>query len=87
MPELPEVEAVARALRLHKGIVDVLQRALECCLNPAPDFRDPKWWFQGLQRALRAYDREGKSCRRCGKPVRRIEQGGRSTYFCAHCQR
>ncbi|MGA8222551.1 MAG: DNA-formamidopyrimidine glycosylase family protein, partial [Candidatus Acidiferrales bacterium] len=75
------------ARRLHKNIVDVLHRALECCLNPAPDFRDPKWWFQGLERILRVYGREGKSCRRCGKPVERIEQGGRSTFFCAHCQR
>jgi formamidopyrimidine-DNA glycosylase len=73
--------------KLHKSIVDVLQRALECCLNPAPNFRDPNWWFQGLERILRVYGREGKSCRRCGEPVRRIEQGGRSTYFCARCQR
>jgi len=66
----------AEVRRLHKAIVDVLQRALECCLNPAPNFRDPKWWFQGLERILRVYGREGKSCRRCGQPVRRIEQGG-----------
>jgi formamidopyrimidine-DNA glycosylase len=72
---------------LHKAIVDVLQRALECCLNPAPNFHDPKWRFRGLERILRVYGREGKSCRRCSKPVRRIEQGGRSTYFCAQCQR
>jgi formamidopyrimidine-DNA glycosylase len=38
---------------LHKAIVDVLQRALECCLNPAPNFRDSNWWFQGLERILR----------------------------------
>jgi formamidopyrimidine-DNA glycosylase len=75
------------ARRLHKSIVDVLHRALECCLHPAPDFRDPNWWFQGLERILRVYGREGKSCRRCGNPVQRIEQGGRSTFFCAHCQR
>ncbi|HEX4076423.1 MAG TPA: hypothetical protein VHX49_13565 [Candidatus Acidoferrales bacterium] len=31
------------ARRLHKGIVDVLRRALECHLHPAPDFRDPNW--------------------------------------------
>jgi len=73
--------------RLHKAIVDVLQRALECSLNPAPNFRDASWWFQGLERVLRVYGREGKKCRRCGRPVRRIEQGGRSTYFCAQCQR
>ncbi len=72
--------------RLHKAIVSVLRRALECCLDPAPDFRDPKWWFQGLERILRVYGREGKPCRRCGKAIRRISQGNRSTFFCAGCQ-
>ena len=73
--------------RLHKAIVSVLKRALECCLHPAPNFRDPDWWFQGLETILRAYDRDGKPCRRCGEPIRRIAQGGRSTYYCAHCQK
>ncbi len=71
---------------LHKAIVSVLARALECCLHPAPDFRDPEWWFQGLESILRAYGREGKPCRRCGEPIRRIAQGGRSTYCCKRCQ-
>jgi formamidopyrimidine-DNA glycosylase len=77
----------AEARCLHKAIVSILDRALECCLHPAPDFRDPEWWFQGLERILRAYDREGESCRRCGKLIQRIEQGGRSTYCCLHCQK
>jgi formamidopyrimidine-DNA glycosylase len=75
------------ARRLHKAIVDVLHRALECCTNPAPDFRDPQWWFQGLESVLRVYGREGEKCRRCGGLVQRIEQGGRSTYFCEQCQK
>jgi len=33
------------------------------------------------------YGREGEPCVRCGSRIRRIQQGGRSTYFCAHCQR
>ena len=73
--------------RLHKAIVSVLARALECCLHPPPDFRDAKWWFQGLEAILRAYGREGKPCRRCGAPIQRIEQSGRSTYFCRRCQK
>jgi len=77
----------AEARRLHKAIVSVLARALECCLHPAPDFRDPEWWFQGLELILRVYGREGESCRRCGKLIQRIEQGGRSTYCCLHCQK
>ncbi|GAC1627931.1 MAG: bifunctional DNA-formamidopyrimidine glycosylase/DNA-(apurinic or apyrimidinic site) lyase [Candidatus Acidiferrum sp.] len=75
------------ALRLHKAIVSVLRRALECCLHPAPQFRDPDWWFQGLESILRAYGREGKACRRCGEQMIRIEQGGRSTYCCPSCQK
>jgi formamidopyrimidine-DNA glycosylase len=73
--------------RLHNAIVDVLRRALECCLHPAPDLRDAKWWFQGLERNLRVYGREGKKCRACKGPIVRIEQGGRSTYWCARCQK
>jgi formamidopyrimidine-DNA glycosylase len=76
-----------QARRLHKAIVSVLRRALECCLHPAPDFRNPEWWFQGLEKILRVYGREGKPCRRCGEVIRRISQGGRSTYFCGRCQR
>jgi formamidopyrimidine-DNA glycosylase len=75
------------ARRLHKAIVSVLSRALECCLHPAPDFRDPEWWFQGLEETLCAYGREGKPCRRCGNPIQRIALGGRSTYCCWQCQK
>ena len=35
---------------------------------------------------LAVYDREGKRCRRCGTPVERIVQAGRSTYYCPGCQ-
>jgi formamidopyrimidine-DNA glycosylase len=75
------------AKRLHKAIVSVLGRALECCLHPAPDFRDSQWWFQGLEKILRAYGREGEPCRRCGAAIQRIAQGGRSTYWCQRCQK
>ncbi len=74
------------ARKLHKAIVSVLGRALECCLDPSPEFRDPHWWFQGLEGILRVYQRNGLQCRRCGEPVQRIEQGGRSTYCCFECQ-
>lgn len=73
--------------RLHKAIVSVLGRALECCLDPAPEFRDPEWWFQGLEKIARTYQREGLPCKRCGRLIQRVEQGGRSTYCCLHCQK
>ena len=33
------------------------------------------------------YEREGQPCLGCGKPVRRIRQAGRSTFYCPHCQK
>ena len=75
------------ARRLYKAIVSVLARALECCVHPAPDFRNPEWWFQGLGSILHVYGCEGKPCRRCGQLIRRIEQAGRSTYYCGRCQK
>ncbi len=36
---------------------------------------------------LAVYDREGKPCRRCRTPIKRIAQSGRSTYYCPKCQR
>lgn len=77
----------AQSAKLHKAIVSVLSRALECCLAPAPDFRDPRWWFQGLEDILRVYQREGMPCGCCGNAIKRIEQGGRSTYCCMRCQK
>lgn len=32
------------------------------------------------------YGRAGEGCVRCGRPVKKMQQGGRTTYFCAHCQ-
>ena len=36
---------------------------------------------------LDVYDREGRACRRCRTPIARIQQSGRSTYYCPRCQR
>ncbi|HEY4131584.1 MAG TPA: bifunctional DNA-formamidopyrimidine glycosylase/DNA-(apurinic or apyrimidinic site) lyase [Gemmatimonadaceae bacterium] len=36
---------------------------------------------------LAVYDHVGKPCPRCGTPIERIAQAGRSTYFCPYCQR
>ena len=36
---------------------------------------------------LMVYGREGEPCPACGKAVKRITQGTRSTYFCGSCQK
>jgi formamidopyrimidine-DNA glycosylase len=85
--------------RLHKAVVSVLKRALECCRNPSPDFRDPERWFAGLDRVLAVYGRKGEPCRRRGclaacrlaagrhGKIRRVAQAGRSTFYCPACRK
>lgn len=41
---------------------------------------------EALER-LAVYDRAGQPCSRCGTPVRRFVQVGRSTYHCPSCQK
>jgi Zinc finger found in FPG and IleRS len=40
-----------------------------------------------MQERLEVYRRTGEPCLRCGRPIRRIVVGGRSTHFCSWCQR
>ena len=46
-----------------------------------------RYWAVGRSTRWRVYDREGRPCSRCGSRIRRIVQGGRSTYYCPRCQR
>jgi len=68
--------------RLIKGIGDALRAALEGEDSPEPI----TYVEEGGENIFLVYDREGSPCSNCGTPIERIVQGGRSTYFCPHCQ-
>lgn len=36
--------------------------------------------------SFRVYGRAGEPCLNCGEPIQRIQQSGRSTYYCSRCQ-
>ena len=40
-----------------------------------------------FQLQLMVYDRAGQPCRVCRSPIRKVVLGGRSTFYCPHCQR
>lgn len=44
-------------------------------------------YFSGDGNAWRVYGRENEPCPNCSRPISRIRQGQRSTYFCRRCQR
>ena len=76
-----------RCAALLKAIRRVLASAIEAGGSTLRDFlgADGVDGYFALSAAV--YGREGKPCVRCGAPIRRIMQAGRSTYYCPHCQK
>lgn len=77
----------AEAARLHDAVRAVLAEAIEFRGTTLLDYRDPSGERGGFAERLLVYGRAGAPCRVCGTKIRRIVQGGRSTFFCSTCQR
>jgi formamidopyrimidine-DNA glycosylase len=75
------------AKRLQKAIQNVLLEAINFRGTTLMDYRDAAGERGEFSRRLRVYDREGDPCVTCGKPIQRLVQGGRSTFFCPTCQK
>ncbi|QIK96198.1 bifunctional DNA-formamidopyrimidine glycosylase/DNA-(apurinic or apyrimidinic site) lyase [Sphingomonas sp. HDW15A] len=73
---------------LAAAIPEVLEEAIRAGGSSLRDFAAPDGELGYFSKAFDVYDREGQDCRgNCGGTVRRIVQGGRSTFFCPRCQR
>ncbi len=87
-PRRPANELSVRELgRIRDSTREVLQEAIEFRGTTFLDYRDASGNRGEFYDRLRVYDREGEPCARCGRPVRRIVQANRSTFFCERCQR
>ncbi|MBC2669127.1 bifunctional DNA-formamidopyrimidine glycosylase/DNA-(apurinic or apyrimidinic site) lyase [Novosphingobium piscinae] len=73
--------------RLVPAIRAVLTEAIAAGGSTLRDYAQPDGQLGYFAKAFDVYDREGQPCRSCSAPLRRIAQGGRSTWFCARCQR
>jgi len=71
---------------LHDQIRGVLREAVERRGSSIDDYTAPDG-DGSMQERLDVYQRTGEPCRRCGRPVKRIVVGARSTHFCSWCQR
>ncbi len=72
--------------RLYRSLLDVLTEAVERRGSSVDDYTAPEGDGE-MQDHLRAYQRTGLPCLRCGRPMRRITVGQRGTHFCSWCQR
>ncbi|HOC60279.1 MAG TPA: bifunctional DNA-formamidopyrimidine glycosylase/DNA-(apurinic or apyrimidinic site) lyase [Smithellaceae bacterium] len=65
----------------------ILEKAIEKRGTSISDWRDLYGHPGENQYELQVYSREGRICARCGDVIQRVKQGGRSTYYCAGCQK
>ncbi len=79
----------ARAVALTDAIKAVLNEAIAAGGSSLRDHRQTNGELGYFQHHFRVYDREGQPCvtAGCDGVVRRIVQGGRSTFLCPVCQR
>ena len=72
---------------LAEAIPAVLEDAIRAGGSSLRDFVAPDGELGYFSKQFDVYGREGEPCRSCKGNVRRIVQGGRSTFFCPSCQR
>ncbi|MEL6529830.1 MAG: bifunctional DNA-formamidopyrimidine glycosylase/DNA-(apurinic or apyrimidinic site) lyase [Pseudomonadota bacterium] len=74
--------------RLVPAIKDVLETSIKDGGSSLRDYAQPDGELGYFATRFDVYDRTNEPCRRNdGGLVRRISQGGRSTWFCAKCQK
>jgi len=79
----------SRTSNLHEKILEILTEAVDAgsTLKTDPGDSDSAYYGGEYERYWRVYGRESEPCFKCGAAIRRLKQAGRSTFYCAKCQR
>ena len=74
--------------RLYRSMVETLAEAVKRrgSSTASDENRDLFGGVGDYQDQHQAFDREGLACRRCRSVIVKVKSGGRSTFFCEHCQ-
>jgi formamidopyrimidine-DNA glycosylase len=78
---------VKRITRLYDAMRKTLLKALAARGSSVDSYVDARGFKGSFQNQHLVYGREGLPCRTCGRPIRRIIVGSRSSHFCPRCQR
>jgi formamidopyrimidine-DNA glycosylase len=76
-----------RAEKLVDAIKAVLMDAIEAGGSSLRDHRRADGSLGDFQHNFQVYAREGQPCPSCKGKIKRIVQGGRSTFYCPSCQK
>lgn len=77
----------AKLEALAAAIPAILDEAIAVGGSTLRDFAAPDGELGYFAKQFDVYGREGEECRACGGRVKRVVQGGRSTFHCPSCQR
>jgi len=72
---------------LVQHIRDILNEAILAGGSTLQDFKSANGVEGAFQQRFQVYDREDEPCSTCGKPIKRMVQAGRSSFYCSHCQK
>jgi formamidopyrimidine-DNA glycosylase len=84
---LAKTVAGARAGRLAPAIRQVLDEAIAAGGSSLRDYVQASGELGYFQAKFRVYGLAGGKCTVCSRPIKRIVQAGRSTFYCGHCQK
>lgn len=73
-----------RLQSLHEAIREVLGTAMD---SAEAAYAKPGGFSEDEVYPVAVYGRQGEPCLRCQGVIRRMTQGGRSTYYCPKCQK
>ena len=65
----------------------VLQHAIDCGGSTISDFLNAERKSGYFQVHFKVYGRQGEPCPTCGRPIEKVQIGGRASYFCPKCQK
>jgi len=74
--------------KLKEAIIKVLKEGIKYGGSSAADeaYIRPDGTPGGYQKHFRVYQRDGQPCLKCGTIIRRVNLGGRGTFWCEKCQ-
>jgi len=72
---------------LFKAVNDILNAAILAAGSSVDDYVRVSGGKGGYVKYHKVYGREGKECLACKAKIKKINQGGRGTYFCPRCQK
>jgi len=86
-PSTPANETLDHAEAIVKAIRQSLNAALKSGGSTLRDFTHGEGVTGYFQHQFNVYERQAEPCVACGRDIRMITQAGRSSYFCATCQK